>query len=299
MNLALTQFQNPFIRREIRRRMQSTLSWGVLSLYLLGLALIVGFLILVQAPFFTSRSTSIVYMGKFIFAGFFGLQVFIVAMVAPALTLTSISREFERKTFELIRVTPMRTRDLLFGKLGGGLLFLLVLVFAGQPLVSLLGYFSSVGTAEIMITISLLLATTICRGSIGLFYSALVKRTGWAAVLTYLSAGALIIGLPAGMSFRSGILASFTAGGSSSAGAEALTLSSIYFLVTSNPLSAEVGSGLILAESGSLWYYWLELASGTSYLIVSPWIVTTTALFVFSALVLRTCIWILNRKLRQ
>ena len=51
-------------------------------------------------------------IGKIIFGGVLGLQLFTVCFIAPSFTAGAISGERERQTFELLRTTLLPARSL-------------------------------------------------------------------------------------------------------------------------------------------------------------------------------------------
>jgi ABC-type transport system involved in multi-copper enzyme maturation permease subunit len=293
------QNPNPFIALEIRRRMRSNLSMTLFCSYILIVALAVTFLILMQVPFFSNRSPGMLIFGKVVFGFLFSLQIGFVAIAAPAITVGVVASEFERKTFELLRVTTLRTRDILLGKLSSRLLFLIVLVLAAQPLVLLLGYFSGIGLSELIMTGSLIATTSIAFASFGLFFSTISRRTSAAGAFSYLAIGIILGGIPLFLTFFGSISAGFLSTGSAGVVAETALLIGFYPLIAANPFTAVIGSGIILVETGSLWYYWLEMASGTQYLIISPWISYSVGYLLLSLVLIRVCKWMLNQKLRK
>ena len=115
-------------------------------------------------------------------------------MLAPAFTTGAISLEREKQTIDLLVTTPLATLGMVIGKLGSALAYVFLLIFASLPMAAIVFVFGGVGPDDLLRAYVLLFCFAIGFGAIGLFISALVKRTQMATVLTYLTILALTAG---------------------------------------------------------------------------------------------------------
>jgi ABC-type transport system involved in multi-copper enzyme maturation permease subunit len=122
-------------------------------------------------------------VGHMLFSGILLLETLLVLVLAPAFTAGAISSEREHQTLDLLVTTPLSTLGIVVGKLVSALAWVLVLIVASVPLMSLVFVFGSVGPEDVLRAYVLLFALAFGMGSVGLFLSALVRRTQAATVL--------------------------------------------------------------------------------------------------------------------
>ena len=185
--------------KEVRGRMRGRRAFVALTVYLLILA---GFLWMVERliastyqPCFgcgPSYNSSTAGLGMFI--GMLMLQSLLVAVLGPSATAGSISGEREHQTLELLSVTPISSWAIPIGKLLSALAWVFLLVLASIPVTALVFVFGGVGPEDVIRGYVVLLAAVVGFGSVGLFFSALVRRTGAATALTYVTVLALVLG---------------------------------------------------------------------------------------------------------
>lgn len=190
--------------RELRGRMRGRRAFVILTIYLLLLAAIAfgiyaylqrqadldaalrmrnaeewfGSLGGVSPGFALSAS-----VGHMLFSGILVLETLLVLILAPAFTAGAISSEREHQTLDLLVTTPLSTLGIVVGKLVSALAWVLVLIVASVPLMSLVFVFGSVGPEDVIRAYVLLFSLAFGMGAIGLFLSALVRRTQAATVL--------------------------------------------------------------------------------------------------------------------
>jgi len=133
-------------------------------------------------------------VGRGVFSGLLMLQTLMVAVLAPAATAGAISSEREHQTLELLTVTPISSIAIVVGKLFSALAWIFVLVLASIPVTALVFVFGGVAPDDLVRGYVVLLATVIGLGSIGIFFSALTRRTGAATGLTFVTTLVLMVG---------------------------------------------------------------------------------------------------------
>lgn len=125
-------------------------------------------------------------IGQSVFTTILIVQTILTLLLAPALTSGSISIEREKQTLELLITTPVSTLGMVVGKLFASLAFVFLLVFASMPLMSVVFVFGGIAPDDVVRAYIVLFAVTFGIGAIGLFMSALLKRTQVATALSYI-----------------------------------------------------------------------------------------------------------------
>ena len=186
--------------KELRSRMRGRRAFIVLTVYLAILALIAYGVYVVIVPSARAQggfgapvnASAMVGQAIFILLSFF--QLLLVCFIAPAFTAGAVSLEREKQTLDLLVSTPMRPGAIIVGKLLAALAFVFLMILAAVPLSALVLLYGGAETEDIIRQQLVLLATAVGLGTIGLFFSALIKRTQAATVLTYITMLVLTVG---------------------------------------------------------------------------------------------------------
>lgn len=186
--------------KELRSRFRGRRAFLVLTIYLAVLALIAygGYVVVApsareQAQFGGSANASAT-VGYAIFILLSLFQLLLVCFIAPAFTAGAISLEREKQTLDLLVTTPLRPGAIVVGKLLSALAYVGLMILAAIPLSALVLMYGGASVDDIVRQQVVLLVTAVGFGSIGLFFSTLMKRTQAATVLTYCAMLALTIG---------------------------------------------------------------------------------------------------------
>jgi ABC-type transport system involved in multi-copper enzyme maturation permease subunit len=188
--------------KELRGRMRGRRAFVIVTIYLIVLAVIGWMLQRMNEEAFNlsncigcgTVSFASASVGRGIFVGLLMLQTLIVAVLAPASTSVAISGERERQTLDLLAVTPISSFAIVLGKLVSALAWVFVLVLASIPITALVFVFGGVAPDDVLRAYAILLATAVGLGSVGLFFSALLRRTGASTGITYVAMLLLVIG---------------------------------------------------------------------------------------------------------
>src|SRR4029079_10967376 len=105
----------------------------------------------------------------------------------------AISSEREHQTLDLLAVTPISSLAIVLGKLFSALAWVFVLILASIPITALVFVFGGVAPDDVIRGYAVLFATVIGLGSVGIFFSALTRRTGASTGLTFVTTLALVI----------------------------------------------------------------------------------------------------------
>jgi ABC-2 type transport system permease protein len=190
--------------KELRSRMRGRRAFIVLTVYLAILALITYGVYVVVAPNAQGitgggfggggQANASALIGQSIFTLLSIFQLILVCFIAPAFTSGQISLEREKQTLDLLISTPMRPGAIVIGKLAAALAFVVLMIVAAVPITAIVLMYGGASVEDIVRQQLVLLATALMVGTIGLFFSALLKRTQAATVLTYISVLALTLG---------------------------------------------------------------------------------------------------------
>jgi ABC-type transport system involved in multi-copper enzyme maturation permease subunit len=187
--------------KELRGRMRGRRAFVVLTIHLL---LVAGFAWMITSLMeqtftggFGSAFTASAEIGRALFVALLMLLTLIVLVLAPASTAGSISLEREKQTLDLLSTTPISSLAIVLGKLASALSWILLLLLASIPVTALVFTFGGVAPDDMARGYLVLLVTAVFYGSLGLFVSALVKRTQAATVINLVT----VIALTAGAGF--------------------------------------------------------------------------------------------------
>ena len=193
--------------KELRSRMRGRRAFIVLTVYLAILALITYGVYVVVAPNargitgagfggggFGGQANASALIGQSIFTLLSIFQLILICFIAPAFTAGQISLEREKQTLDLLISTPMRPGAIIVGKLAAALAFVVLMIIAAVPITAIVLMYGGASVDDIVRQQLVLLATALALGAIGLFFSALLKRTQAATVLTYITVLGLTLG---------------------------------------------------------------------------------------------------------
>jgi len=283
-------WKNPVIIKEIRTRMRGNRAFSLFFLHLVVLGVLVSLVYLVFRSSMTSANAleSRQYFGKAIFGLIFWMEMVTVSFVAPALTSGGISTERERQTYEILRVTPLPIRSLVFGKFLSGLVFILLLLFTSIPLQSPAFLVGGVRIEEIIISTLILIITAITFCAVGIFFSSLFPRTLISSVLSYAVAIFLVFGIPMIaliiLSLFSALLGDTYS--TISPLVQALLILSGWLFVSITPLGTIVSTEIVLLEQHNPYFVSIPLGEGIRISLLSPWIPYLFVYFLLSIFLL-------------
>lgn len=186
---------NPIIVKELRSRMRGGRAFLTLTLILLvtGAGLI-GMISLVSNFPTYGRAMLSAQVGSILFGMLVSLELLVVCAVTPAITAGAISGEIEKLTFDLLLATSLSPARILWGKLISALSYIGLLIFAAIPLASIVFVFGGITLGSMAKALLMLVVTAVMVGTMGLFFSALFRRTGRATVVSLLVVVALLLG---------------------------------------------------------------------------------------------------------
>jgi ABC-type transport system involved in multi-copper enzyme maturation permease subunit len=186
--------------KELRGRMRGRRAFISVTVYVLivaGFAWMVGRILEDSArqqfafdPTYQSAS-----IGRGIFVALMLLQTLMISILAPASTAGTISGERERQTLDLLAVTPISSIAIVVGKLLSALTWVFVLITASIPVAALVFVYGGVAPDDLLRGYLMLFVTAIAFGALGVFFSALLRRSGAATGLTFVGVLVATVGL--------------------------------------------------------------------------------------------------------
>lgn len=124
-----------------------------------------------------------------------GYTLFIlISFIVPGLSAGAISLEKERKSMDLLLVTPMNPWKIVIGKLEAVIFIVGLIVISSFPVFGLLLAFGGISIFDLVTMVIVLAVTGIYLGSIGIFFSVLMKKTTRASIMTYIAVVFVIAG---------------------------------------------------------------------------------------------------------
>ena len=188
---------NPVLARELKQRMRGRHVWLVLTLYLTVLAVILRWVYVAAARDSFNGGIDLLASataGRAIFQWLLFFMLLLVCFIVPGLTAGAISGERERQTMVALQITLLRPRSIVAGKLLASLAFVVLLIIASLPLVSVPFLVGGVSLGEVAKGMWMVLATAVTLACLTLACSAVLRRTQAATVVAYGLTLALVLG---------------------------------------------------------------------------------------------------------
>ncbi|WP_068793944.1 ABC transporter permease [Brevibacillus laterosporus] len=183
-------FGNPLISKELRERFRSKRSIWILFSYLMVFgAVLLGYLTIME-----KTSTFFLGEGDDLFFAMSALHYALICFIAPALAAGTISGERERQTLNILLTTQLSPRRIILSKLVTSLSFMFLLIMASLPLYSFVFLYGGVSPSQIFSIILFFAINILFFGSLGIFCSTWVKRTGVSTIIAYGIAFFFVVG---------------------------------------------------------------------------------------------------------
>ncbi|HWQ11153.1 MAG TPA: ABC transporter permease subunit [Roseiflexaceae bacterium] len=268
---------NPILVKELRSRMRGARAFVLLTVYLLILSSVTLLLYSGMASNLGSDLNAGRQIGKALFLVVAAVALVEVCVITPALTSGSIAGEKERQTFDLLVASLLSPWQIVWGKLASALAFVLLLILAVVPVMSLAFLFGGVSAAEVLIALAGLVATAVFYASVGLFWSSVTRSSLGATSFALGSIIMLLLGVPFLVVIFSLV---FTRDVSSDLLESVLFIYASRLFIATHPFIA-LGVTESQLSSGGGPFFEVVTTSGAELLVPSPWIlyVLLSALF--------------------
>lgn len=183
--------------KELRGRFRGRRAFVVLTLDLLLVAGIAWMIQTIASQSFgmgMGSYTASAEIGRNLFRGLLVLQTIIVLVLAPASTAGAISLEREKQTLDLLVTTPISPLAITLGKLLSALSWVFLLLVASIPVTALVFTYGGVAPGDLVRGYLVLFVSALAYGALGLFVSAITRRTQAATVVNLVTTLALTAG---------------------------------------------------------------------------------------------------------
>ncbi len=285
---------NPMISKELRGRMRSGRSIVLLTIYLSLLAMFAFLFYWLIYSTAQSRGPYDQQVGRDLLNAIVVFETLLVIFLAPAVTAGTISGERERQTFDLLMTTLLKPRAIVLGKMGAALAFLLVLILAVAPFESLAFMIGGVAPEEVICSLLVLVCAALLFGSVGIFWSSLMRSTAASTVLAYGSLLLTLAGLPFIWTIISVLLSSAAGRSGNGFHADPLYVYFSGFIFSTNPIFAMGISEIYVRQGkGILWFTDTTLVNGQTLWLPQSWLVFCVLALLGSGLLLALSVRVL------
>jgi ABC-type transport system involved in multi-copper enzyme maturation permease subunit len=293
-------FNNPVALKELRGRMRGPRAFIVMTGYL---CLVGGFTSLLYMTTIAAANTTTNQVnggeiGRNLFAGVIAIELFLVTFIAPAFTAGAISGERERQTYDLLKTTLLPEAHFVMGKLFSALAYVFLLLLAAIPLQSLSFILGGTDLPDMVIALLTLFVTSVFLGTMGIYFSARLKRTLSASIATYGLALATVIGTIVLLGIFLGISSVILDSNNSqpvNPNTEWALLIGRGALICLNPVATLQVTRDYLVSEQNPWTFTYTFQSGNTTTLPSPWLVFTLFYLLLSAFFF----WLTTRQVRK
>jgi len=177
---------NPLVAKEVMLGLRKTRA-AVLQVLFLGACFLATWALWPQGGVYSLRAQSshrlLTVLGI--------AQLALVALFAPAFASTALTMEKERNTLDSLYGTRLSPLQIVWGKIVGSLMFLLMVILSGVPVLSVSLVLGGVAAESVAWLYAITVLTALSFGMLGLTVSALCERTYRSVVTTYVLIAAL------------------------------------------------------------------------------------------------------------
>jgi len=227
-------------------------------------------------------------IGRILFMSIVGIELFLVTFIAPAFTAGAISGERERQTYDLLRTTLLPEGPFVMGKLFSALAYIFLLLLAAIPLQSLSFILGGTDVPDMVIAIVTLFVLAIFLGTLGVYFSARLKRTLPASVATYgIAMGIVVAGLVLVL-IMEGLAELFWDLNNLGGTGERIVMAVLIIFRSLNPITALWETQDYLVSQREFFFVEEQLPrSGNMMTVPAPWLIFCTFYLLLSGLFYR------------
>ncbi|HEX2028454.1 MAG TPA: ABC transporter permease [Nitriliruptorales bacterium] len=199
--MSAARAMNPVLRRELTERWRGRRAFLLLTVYVAVLALITEGLYWLGRSILESQFgqgfagfAGGPALGRFLYENLLGFVLLLVLFIAPGYAAAQISGERERRSLPLLQVTLLRPIQIVLGKLGASLAWLMLLVVAALPFAAAAFFLGGVAVGDLARAVLYVLVVAVAIAAMSLGISAATRRTAASVVLTYALVLTLVFG---------------------------------------------------------------------------------------------------------
>lgn len=176
---------NPMIRKEVRQRMRERRGWLLPSLYLLALGAVVVFAYFISTADRGYMEVQGSQIGVTLFLTVSFAQLALLLLLAPIFSAGALTIEKEQRTLAGLLTSLLTTNQIWWGKFVASLLFVVLLLVASLPVMSLAFAFGGIGPWEVFIVSATTIIILSSMSAVGLYWSSVFRRSMHATAVGY------------------------------------------------------------------------------------------------------------------
>ncbi len=179
--LSESLYDNPVVIKAFRTRMRGWKAFVTMGAYvgLMSIILLVAYFAVGEISSRGFRTN--VTVGKSLFYTLTWAQAFLLTLIIPALSSGAITHELEKKTIEMLALTPLSAGKIVLGKQVSDFLYTLILLMCSAPLAGICLMLGGISPMEITVTYMLLVAWAFLLTCSAVMWSSLTKKTATAS----------------------------------------------------------------------------------------------------------------------
>jgi ABC-2 type transport system permease protein len=177
---------NPMIGKELRQRMRERRGWVLPSLYLLTLGAVISFAYYVTTAN-SYRELQGWEIGVSLFLTSAYTQLAILLLLAPIFSAGALTIEKEQRTLSGLLTSLLGPVRIWWGKFVASLLYVLLLLVAGLPILSAVFAFGGVGPWEVAMAAFTTVVILGTISAVSLYFSSAFRRSVHATAVSYVA----------------------------------------------------------------------------------------------------------------
>lgn len=130
----------------------------------------------------------------YLFIGLVCAEYGMICLMIPSFTAGAISSEREKQTLDVLLTTRMTPWEIIKGKYWSSIMQILLLFVSGLPIFALVFIYGGISFFQVIEIMLVLVASLMFIASVGIYFSAAMKKTLGATVMTYFILGFLALG---------------------------------------------------------------------------------------------------------
>lgn len=186
---------NPVLARELKERFRGRWSPVFFTLWI-AIIVSIGYFAYVVGSAYVSSTSGFFFGGASVLAtATLGRLMFevtsivilsAVLFVVPGIAALAIVGERDRLTLPLLQISQLRPHQIVLGKLGSSLAYVILLVVAVAPILTVPMLIGGVTFSDVLMAFGVILATAVVLGSLALWSSARARTIRGAVAASYL-----------------------------------------------------------------------------------------------------------------
>lgn len=171
------------LARELKGQVRSRRAPATLTVYLaLMVVVLMGSLLISGAASVSGASAA---SGQTLFIALAMTQTALILLLGPVFAAGALAGERERRTFDTLASSRMSPAGIVLGKVAGAVVFMVLLATSSLPLMALAYVYGGVGPGTLFAVYGWDVLLMVWVTAVATACSSLVRRTIWAAVITY------------------------------------------------------------------------------------------------------------------